>query len=140
MASKRLSAAVFLMFTLPGSPCIYYGDEIGMQGYEDPFNRCFYDWNKADESIRQMYSLMIDLRKNITALANGDIYFCEAKDGLIKFLRKNKDEEVLCALNLSDKAVSIPLLSTEVAGGKGFISDGKKITLLPYGNGVFKIT
>lgn len=139
-ASKRLSAAVFLMFTLPGSPCIYYGDEIGMQGYEDPFNRCFYDWNKADESIRQMYSLMIDLRKNITALANGDIYFCEAKDGLIKFLRKNKDEEVLCALNLSDKAVSIPLLSTKVAGGKGFISDGKKITLLPYGNGVFKIT
>ena len=138
-AAKRLSAAVFLIFALPGSPCIYYGDEIGMQGYEDPFNRGFYTWNNADESIRQIYSLMIDLRKNSSALSNGDIYFCEAKDGLIKFLRKNKNEEVLCALNLSDRAVSIPLLSTKALGGMGFVSDGKKITLLPYGNGVFKI-
>ena len=34
-------ASALLQFTLPGNPCIYYGDEIGMEGFEDPLNRCF---------------------------------------------------------------------------------------------------
>lgn len=138
-AAKRLSAAVFLLFTLPGSPCVYYGDEIGMQGYEDPFNRRFYTWNEADENIRQIYSLMLNLRKNLPALSDGDIHLCESKDGFVSFLRKNDSEELLCALNISDRAVTIPLSCTKIVGGMHFVSDDKKITLLPYGNGVFKI-
>ncbi len=139
IAAKRLSAAVFLMFTLPGSPCIYYGDEIGMQGYEDPFNRRFYAWNESDEKIRQIYSLMLKLRKNLTALSNGEIYLCEAKDGFASFIRKNDKEELLCLLNISDKAVTIPISCAKIVGGMNAISDGKKITLLPFGNGVFRI-
>ena len=41
-----------MIYTLPGVPCIYYGDEIGMQGYRDPFNRAFFDWNSTEERLR----------------------------------------------------------------------------------------
>ncbi|UKI36143.1 MAG: hypothetical protein L6V93_19590 [Clostridiales bacterium] len=41
---KKLCAA--LQFALPGCACIYYGDEAGMEGFEDPFNRAFYPWGK----------------------------------------------------------------------------------------------
>ena len=37
----RLRMAYAIIYTLPGVPCLYYGDEIGMQGYRDPFNRGF---------------------------------------------------------------------------------------------------
>ena len=41
-----------MIFTLPGVPCIYYGDEIAMQGYRDPFNRAFFDWNSTEQRLR----------------------------------------------------------------------------------------
>lgn len=39
---RRLKLASLLQFTLPGIPCIYYGDEAGLEGYKDPFNRSCY--------------------------------------------------------------------------------------------------
>ena len=41
------------IYTLPGLPCLYYGDEIGMQGYRDPFNRGYYCWDSQDVYKRQ---------------------------------------------------------------------------------------
>ena len=41
--------ASFLQFTLPGAPSIYYGDEAGMEGYRDPFNRRTFPWGREDE-------------------------------------------------------------------------------------------
>ena len=49
-ALMRLRMAVFLQFTLPGMPCIYYGDEAGMEGFEDPFCRACYPWGREDEA------------------------------------------------------------------------------------------
>lgn len=44
----RLAALV--LFTFPGSPTVYYGDEIGLEGWEDPFNRGTYSWESGDGS------------------------------------------------------------------------------------------
>ena len=41
----RLRMAYAIIYTLPGVPCLYYGDEIAMQGYRDPFNRAFFRWD-----------------------------------------------------------------------------------------------
>lgn len=43
--------AMTLQFFLPGSPSIYYGDELGMTGYRDPFNRCTFLWHGGDSSL-----------------------------------------------------------------------------------------
>ena len=44
--------AYAIIYTLPGVPCLYYGDEIGMQGYRDPFNRAYFDWNSTERRLR----------------------------------------------------------------------------------------
>ncbi len=52
---RRLRQAAIIQYMFPGSPCIYYGDEIGMQGFEDPFNRQFYTWDNIDSDLLEFY-------------------------------------------------------------------------------------
>ena len=56
----RLASA--LQFTLPGVPCIYYGDEAGLEGYRDPFNRGCYPWGGEDEGLLSWYRSLGALR------------------------------------------------------------------------------
>ena len=50
-----LKLAAFLLYTLPGVPSLYYGDEAGMQGGSDPFNRAGYPWGKEDDELLKFY-------------------------------------------------------------------------------------
>ena len=49
---KLLKIAVGIQYTLPGFPCVYYGDEVGMEGYRDPFNRGCFPWGKEEGSAK----------------------------------------------------------------------------------------
>ena len=55
-----------LLFALPGSPCIYYGDEAGMQGMGDPFNRRTFPWGNEDQKIVQWIQLLGKIREDNT--------------------------------------------------------------------------
>ncbi len=136
---KMLGAAVFLLFTLPGSPCIYYGDEIGMQGYEDPFNRAFYDSGQKDETIYEIYKTLAKIREDTPALRLGDIFPFSVLGKVVSFIRCYNDEKILCVLNLSDEVIMLPDIVKEVVFCKEFLEENKKITLLPYGRGIFSI-
>ena len=136
---KILGAAVFLLFTLPGSPCIYYGDEIGMQGYEDPFNRAFYTAWQKDEKVYEIYKTLAKIREEELALRWGDVFPFLVSDGVVTFIRCIKDEKLLCAVNMSDKTLMLPNIIKEVVFCKECVEEDKKITLLPYGRGIFKI-
>lgn len=69
LAVKRMKAAVFLQFFLPGIPCIYYGEEAGMEGFEDPFNRGYFPWNEMHPEIFDFYRQMIRLHRLLPPLA-----------------------------------------------------------------------
>ena len=60
--------ASFLQFTLPGAPTVYYGDEVGMEGYADPFNRRTYPWGREDEELLAHYRRLGQLRRDNPAL------------------------------------------------------------------------
>ena len=61
-AKELLKMGAVVQFTLPGVPCIYYGDEIGMEGYSDPFCRGCYDWENGDRQLRSFYEQLGRIR------------------------------------------------------------------------------
>ena len=87
LAKQRLKTAVFLQFMFPGSPSIYYGDEAGMEGGKDPFNRRTYPWGKEDTDLIDFFRQLGQLRKRSPALRLGDIRFEKAEAGQLQFLR-----------------------------------------------------
>jgi len=107
-ALHRLKLASFLQFTLPGSPSIYYADEVRMEGHNDPFNRRTYPWGKEDQDLLAWFRELGMLRKRYKALRLGDIRFFHAGDGKIAFERKYAGQKIWCYVNYSDKDWEIP--------------------------------
>jgi glycosidase len=93
-------ASAFLQFALPGNPCIYYGDEIGMQGYEDPLNRAFFKWSDTDCELRCFYKELSLLKNKEKALALGSVEFIKSDGRHLVFERKWEDEIIIAELSL----------------------------------------
>jgi cyclomaltodextrinase / maltogenic alpha-amylase / neopullulanase len=102
--------ASLMQFTLPGVPCIYYGDEAGVEGYRDPFNRSCYPWGNEENDLIQWYQRLGKLRASCSALKQGEFAPIVAGDGCIAYLRKDENSSLLCALNAGGerKSISVP--------------------------------
>jgi len=107
-AVKRLKMAAFLQYTLPGSPSIYYGDEAGAQGHNDPFNRRTYPWGREDQALLAYFRQLGQLRQNQDALRLGDISFFHWSDRRIGFKRCYHGKEIRCYVNRSEENWEIP--------------------------------
>ena len=86
-AVDRLRRAAFLQFTLPGMPSIYYGDEAGMEGFEDPFCRRCYPWGKEDTALRDYFTALCRMKNTIPVLRDGDVRMLRAGEGRLAFMR-----------------------------------------------------
>lgn len=108
-AKKLIVCGFALLFTLPGVPCIYYGDEIGMQGYRDPFNRGYFKWWNMDRYILDNVKHISAIRNNNHIFAKGNLYFIYASDECISYVRysDNHKYEVLTAVNRGNTPVEI---------------------------------
>ena len=64
-AKRRLKLAVILKYFLPGIPCIFYGTEVGIHGYKDPFNRKCFNWDEStwDKDLLKFYQEIGKFRK-----------------------------------------------------------------------------
>lgn len=71
-AHAKVWQAVLVQMLTPGVPSVYYGDEVGMQGYTDPYNRGPYPWNGVDEAVRTSYHTAIQLRRMFPVAQDGD--------------------------------------------------------------------
>ncbi len=98
-AKKQLVCAYALIFGLPGVPCIYYGDEIGMQGYRDPFNRRYFTWWNQDEFVQNNIRSLSSFRNSHIEYKNGGLYFVYASYNTIAYVRYFNNKEVLTAVN-----------------------------------------
>ncbi len=108
VARERLLAASFLQYTLPGSPSLYYGDEAGMEGHKDPFNRRTYPWGREDREFVQHYKRLGQLRKDHPALRLGDISFFQAGDKRLGFCRSYEGKTLRIYCNRSADIWEIP--------------------------------
>ncbi len=66
-AKKRLKMAAVLQYTLPGVPCVFYGDEAGVEGYMDPFCRACFPWDGIDGELLGFYRDLGRIRTEIAA-------------------------------------------------------------------------
>ena len=86
--AMRCAAAI--QFFLPGMPCIYYGDETGMTGGADPFNRGFF--TEHDRELTEFYRRLGNMRKNSPALRRGTLEITE-KPGAVVISRSLSGEK-----------------------------------------------
>ena len=83
--SERQRLAAILQYCLPGVPCIYYGDERGMLGFLDPFNR--EPFHETSYDLTEDYRLLAKLRKSVDALQTGHVVFFAPDPDCIGVLR-----------------------------------------------------
>ena len=128
----RLPLAVVWLFTWPGVPCIYYGDEVGLDGNNDPFCRKTFPWQeeKQDTVLLALYQRLAKLRHHSQALRRGGCQVMYAEDNVVVFLRVYQQQRVLVAINRGEACEvvlpSSPLLNVAAwhsKEGKGQIVD-----------------
>ncbi len=101
-AKERFRLASFLQFTLPGCPCVYYGDEAGMTGYRDPFNRQYFPWGREDKDLQEWIRAVAKLKNSWEVLQKGDVRVLWAENGRFAFRRTWKGESLTLWCNVSD--------------------------------------
>lgn len=106
-AKKMLKIATTIQYFLPGNPCIYYGDEIGMYGYKDPFNRKCFTWDKIDEDLHKFFVQIGRLRKENKFLSEAEIKIIQADENLFVFERYDENNSMLIAVNRTENDVQI---------------------------------
>ena len=101
---KKLKMAVVLQYTLPGVPCVYYGDENGMEGHIDPFCRQCFDWEHLNEDLINFYKKLGEIRKEYRDIfKDGAFEEVIAEDGLLVYKRTNQNGSIYVYSNNSSK-------------------------------------
>lgn len=108
---RKVALIVACIFALPGAPAIYYGDEIGLEGGEDPDCRRPFPWDPArwDGELRVLFRTLVGIRKKETALRRGELRFVAATDRAFSFVREWAEERVVFCGNAGDRPTVFPL-------------------------------
>lgn len=105
-AEKLLKQAVIIQYTLPGVPCIYYGDEMSTQGLKDPFNRTFFPWDKPKGELWKLYKRMGQLRKELFCLKCGRFMPVSAAMGCVAYERISAVDKILVIANNNNHSIT----------------------------------
>lgn len=135
-ATDKCKIATLLSYTLYGVPSIYYGDEIGMQGYVDPLNRRFFDWDNIDQNLYSWHVKLGEIRSKINVFTDGELEIVYAKNGALVFKRFNNESEALIAINLGKDTITLDFDGelTDLVSEKKY---NKKISLKKNTYGIF---
>ena len=125
---KNLKLASLIQYTMPGAPTVYYGDEVGVTGDDDPDDRRTYPWTdlggKPDTDLFAHYQKLASVRAQNVALTQGDIRILLADDasGVVAFGRKTTSQAAVVIINRGAQSQSglIPV--------SGYLQDGTVLT------------
>ncbi|WP_046174867.1 glycoside hydrolase family 13 protein [Domibacillus indicus] len=111
---KNLLMMYLFQLSFPGSPCLYYGDEIGMTGEQDPGCRKCMVWEqeKQDRELWKAIQTLIAMRKEIKVFGNeGEFSFYDVHPEAVSYTKTNKQEQLLFILNPGDKPLDLSIPS-----------------------------
>lgn len=111
LAVQRLKLASLLQFSMPGVPCVYYGDEAGMQGFSDPYNRGPFPWGEENKELVGHYRLLGQLRRQYPVLREGELSLAAPAPNVVAVTRSLGDEQIILLVNrgvFERETVAIP--------------------------------
>jgi neopullulanase len=118
---SALRLSYLFLFTYPGAPCLYYGDEIGMEGASDPDCRRSFPWDQSswDHDLREYVKKCIALRKVHPALRRGSYHRLVAHDNVYVFGRWLDQEKIVIAFNASSRThtIDVPVDAMRIQDG-----------------------
>ena len=129
---NALKLATLCQMTYPGTPSVYYGDEIGLDGGKDPDCRRAFNWDEAswNHDLHDYVKKCIALRKKYAALRTGDFRVLYAEGKAVAYYRNSGDEKLIVALNSASQAARINIVTREV------LPDGATLKVVFGGKGV----
>ena len=120
----RVRLASLIQFTMPGAPTVYYGDEVGVTGDDDPDDRRTYPWadlgGSPDTVMLAHYTQLAALRRSLPVLRDGDFraLLADNADGVAAYGRSTTSQAAIVVVNRgsASQAVTIPV--------GGYLRDG----------------
>ena len=106
---QRVKLACVLQYTLPGVPCVYYGDEVGMEGYSDPFNRGVMPQKPIEPALLSFYKKMGKIRCACPMLKEGAMIPVAAEEHLVAFLREDEKGTLLTVVNRGESPARLAI-------------------------------
>jgi neopullulanase len=119
---SALELCVLFQMTMPGAPCVYYGDEIGMTGGHEPGCRGPFPWDEAerwDHALLDFFRRAIALRHRWRALRTGTFEALYAKDNVYAFRRRLADEDLIVIFNVDSRPTRVDLSLGNDSVGNG---------------------
>ena len=123
-AKKRLFNMLIIWAFLPGIPCIYYGDELGMQGAEDPFNRGCLEENKGDTAVLDYYIALLAFRGSIGEIGRMAFKSGQSEGSVYAFSRSVQNSVLQVRVNAGTKVESLRIADLPTAGNKRLFING----------------
>jgi cyclomaltodextrinase len=126
-----LKLAWMFMFSYPGAPCVYYGDEIGLDGEHDPDCRKSFPWeeSKWDRNLLAYVKELIGLRQQNPALRRGDFRRLWSADGTYAFSRSLGEETFVVALNTSESPQQVQVTYEAKGTPKSLLGEASEISV-----------
>jgi len=100
-AVNTLICGYTLLACLPGVPCIYYGDEAGMEGYHDPFNRRPFPWHAVDSKLHNAFRAVNRLRAREKLFGAEGFAVLDTPEGVFAFQRFDENGRMTVISNVS---------------------------------------
>ena len=150
-AIAKVKAAALWQMTFPGVPCIYYGDEAGVEGYTDPLNRRTYPWGKENQELLSWYKELTALRNQHAVLRTGDWLPLHTADDVLAYVRvidngydvfgqERESNFALILVNRSEQDTAVKLNVSEWVDGHLLYDMTNKEGEVAVGSGVVTIT
>jgi cyclomaltodextrinase / maltogenic alpha-amylase / neopullulanase len=112
---EAMELAVLLQGTLPGAPCVYYGDEVGVTGGKDPESRRAFPWDSGrwESDLLETTRATFRLRRAEAALRSDGVTFLASEGGALAFERRDGERRLAVALNAGEVVASVALGGTD---------------------------
>ena len=135
---RKLRLAEIFLFTAPGVPCVFYGDELGMSGDHEFLLRGPMPWDAPPSDEREFLQKLIALRKEADVLVYGSYHALNMDKGLYIFERRLGEQTVTIALNARNEMAVLPQSISQETPVRAYLLD--KNALGPYGYAIWRQT